>query len=70
MTALYFEFKKFQNKQLIFLLLLIPILVNRSLYAYRANITVEFRSQEQQTANRLLSDLSWCLAEFNEQWGY
>ena len=58
MKALYFEFKKIQNKQLLILLFLVPILVSVILYTYRANLSVDFRAQEQQIANKLLSDLN------------
>lgn len=70
MKALYFEFKKIQNKQLLILLFLVPILVSVSLYTYRANLSVDFRAQEQQIANKLLSDLNWRLADYNQQRGY
>ncbi|MGO4939239.1 hypothetical protein ACTQ45_04315 [Fundicoccus sp. Sow4_D5] len=70
MKALYFELKKIQNKRLIILLFLVPIIVTAGLYTYRSNSSIDFRRQEQQTANRLLSDLSWRLAEYNDQRGY
>lgn len=70
MKALYFELKKIHSKQLIILLFIVSFLVTTSLYIHRSNSSVDFRRQEQQTDNKLLSDLSWRLAEFNSQRGY
>lgn len=64
MNSLKFELKKFNSRLLWLMLLIIPVVVMASLFAYQVANPPTIKYEESQTANRLLSDLNWVLPRY------